>query len=155
VAGHVRRLKEAQRNLDQKSLKAAILEEESRRLQHLVRQLVEKRLEKIRATAGKTQAPVDTSEKWLLEEFTLINRHINKFKEDLAQGQEPSPSPEKRKTSLLIRFVKDVPSIIGVDFKTQGPFLKEDIASLPYENAESLIRQGAAVEVRTPLQENG
>ncbi len=95
------------------------------------------------------------SEKWLLEEFSEISRHLDKFKEDLAQGREPSPSPEKRKNSLLIRFIKDVPSIIGVDLKTHGPFLKEDIASLPFENADSLIRQGAAVEVRAPIQENG
>jgi len=56
---------------------------------------------------------------------------------------------------VLIRFVKEVPSIIGVDLKAHGPFLKEDIASLPWENGESLIRQGAAVEVQASVQENG
>ncbi len=155
MASYVRRLREAQRNLDQKSLKAAILEEESRRLQQLVQQLIEKRLEKIRSSAGKTQATVDATEKWLQEEFSEISRHLDKFKDDLAEGREPSTTPEKKKNTLLIRFVKDVPSIIGVDLKTHGPFHKEDVASLPYENAEGLIRQGAAVEVRAPTRENG
>jgi len=48
-----------------------------------------------------------------------------------------------------------MPSIIGVDLKTHGPFLKEDIAVLPYENAESLIRQGTAVEIRPSHRDNG
>lgn len=155
MAAYIRRLREAQRNLDQKSLKAAILGEEFQRLQQLTQQLADKRLEKIRSSAGGTQIPIDTPEKWLQEEFREINRHADKFKEDLAQGREPSPTPEKKESSLLLRFVRDVPSIIGVDLKTHGPFLKEDIATLPFENAESLIRQGAAVEVRTRAQENG
>jgi DNA replication initiation complex subunit (GINS family) len=73
----------------------------------------------------------------------------------MVQGIEPSNSPEKRKDTLLLRFVKDMPSIIGVDLKTHGPFLKEDIVVLPYENAESLIRQGTAVEIRPSHQDNG
>jgi len=48
-----------------------------------------------------------------------------------------------------------MPSIIGVDLKTHGPFLKEDIAVLPYENAESLIRRGTAVEIRPSHRDNG
>lgn len=151
----MRRLKEAQRNLDQKSLKALVLEEELRRLQQLVHQLVDRRLEKIKQAAGqKEPAPVDLPEKWILEEFTGIARHVGRFKEDLTQGREPSNFPEKQKGTLLVRFIKDLPAIIGVDLKTHGPFKTEDIASLPFENAESLIRQGAAVEIRPRLQEN-
>lgn len=148
-------MKEAQRNLDQKSLKAQVLEEELRRLQHLLHQLVDRRLEKIRETAGRREpVTVDLPEKWILEELAEIARHTSKFKEDLSQGLEPSNYPEKRKETLLVRFVKDLPAIIGVDLKTHGPFKAEDIASLPFENAESLIRQGAAVEIRARLQQN-
>ena len=48
---------------------------------------------------------------------------------------------------MVVRFLKDVPSIVGVDLKTYGPFKSEDVASLPIENARVLIRQGLAVEV--------
>lgn len=155
LASYIRRLKEARRNLDQKSLKARVLEEELKRLQQLVHQLVDRRLEKIKEAAGRKEAaPVDLPEKWILEEFTEMSRHISRFKEDLNQGREPSNFPERKKETLLVRFVKDLPAIIGVDLKTHGPFKPEDIASLPFENAESLIRQGAAVEVRARLQEN-
>ena len=155
VASYVRRLKEAQRNLDQKSLKAQVLEEELRRLQQLVHQTVDRRLEKIREATGRREpVTVDLPEKWILEELAEIARHTNKFKEDLGQGLEPSNYPEKKKETILVRFIKDLPSIIGVDLKTHGPFKAEDIASLPFENAESLIRQGAAVEVRARTQQN-
>ncbi len=156
VAAHIRRLKEAQRNLDQKSLKASILEDELERLQELVQQLLEKRLEKI-AEAASQRIPVSVgpSEKWVLEEYTTIAHHLIRMREDLARGQEPRQSPEKKKGAILVRFLKDVPSIIGVDLKAHGPFLTEDIASLPWENAESLVRQGTAVEIRVSPQENG
>src|SRR5207249_629402 len=101
------------------------------------------------------QVTPHTSEKWAQEELSTLARHYRKFKEDTIQGIEPSNSPEKKKDKLLLRFVKDMPSIIGVDLKTHGPFLKEDIVVLPYENAESLIRQGTAVEIRPSHGDNG
>ncbi len=156
IAAHIRRLKEAQRNLDQKSLKAFILEDEFERLQQLVQQLLEKRIEKIVMATGHGLSPsVGPWEKWLLDEYTTIAHHLKRIREDLARGLEPPFSPEKKKGAILVRFVKDVPSIIGSDLKAHGPYLKEDIATLPWENAESLIRQGAAVEIRVSPQENG
>lgn len=155
VASYVRRLKEAQRNLDPKSLKAQVLEEELRRLQRLVHQLVDRRMEKVRdAAGGKEPVAVDLSEKWILEEFAGIARQATRFKEDLSQGREPSALPQKKQELLMVRFVKDLPAIIGVDLKTHGPFKTEDIATLPFENAESLIRQGTAVEIKPRPQEN-
>ncbi len=156
VASHIRRLKEAQRNLDQKSLKASMLEDELERLQLLVQQLLEKRVEKMARMRGRgTQVQIGQVERWFFEEYTNIAQHLTRVRESLTWGRDPPSSPEKKRGSLLIRFLKDVPSIIGVDLKAHGPFLKEDIAILPWENAESLIRQGTAVEIQAPEQENG
>jgi DNA replication factor GINS len=155
VASYVRRLKEAQRNLDPKSLKAQVLEDELGRLQQLIHQLVDRRMEKARGIAGgKEPASVDLPEKWILEELAGMTRHVSRFKEDLAQGIEPSAFPEKKRETLMVRIIKDLPAIVGVDLQTHGPFKAEDVASLPFENAESLIRQGAAVEVRVRPREN-
>jgi DNA replication initiation complex subunit (GINS family) len=38
---------------------------------------------------------------------------------------------------------------MGTDMKTYGPFAAEDVASLPAQNAENLIRKGIAQEVET------
>src|SRR2546428_7220746 len=104
-------------------------------------------------TSANTKTP--TTERGPKKKPSTLARHYRKFKEDTVQGIEPSNSPEKKKDKLLLRFVKDMPSIIGVDLKTHGPFLKEDIAVLPYENAESLIRQATAVEIRPSHRDNG
>lgn len=150
VAAYVRRLKEARRNLDQRSLKAILLEEEMSRLEQLVIQLVDRRMSKIwEAARSNKHVTADVGEKWAQEQLSGLSRYYRKFKEDAVQGIEPSYLPEKKRENLLLRFVKDIPSIIGVDLKTHGPFNKEDIAILPYENAESLVRQGTAVEIRT------
>jgi DNA replication initiation complex subunit (GINS family) len=106
------------------------------------------------ASQSNAQVTAHASEKWAQEELSTLSRHYRKFKEDTVQGMEPSNSPETKKDQLLLRFVKDMPSIIGVDLKTHGPFMKEDIAVLPYENAESLIRQATAVEIRPSNRDN-
>jgi DNA replication factor GINS len=36
---------------------------------------------------------------------------------------------------------------IGVDMNKYGPFQVEDVASLPFENARSMIETGVAVQV--------
>ncbi len=152
---YVKRLKEAQRNLDPKSLKAVVMDEETKRLEQLLTQIVDRRLEKLWTHTNLDQSTsLESSEKQVYQDLSGIARHYEKLKEELLQGREPSSPTGRDKTKLLIRFVKDVPSIIGVDLKTHGPFLKEDIAKLPFENAESLIRQGAAVEIRSSAQDN-
>lgn len=155
LASYIKRLKEAQRNIDPKSLKSIIMDEETRRLEQLLTQLVDRRLGKLWTGVKQDQSTnLESTEKQVSQDLLGISRHYEKLKEELMQGHEPSGLTTRDKTVLLIRFVKDVPSIIGVDLKTHGPFLKEDIAKLPYENAESLIRQGSAVEIRSSTQDN-
>jgi DNA replication factor GINS len=116
---------------------------------------VDRRLEKLWTHADRDQSmSLESSEKQVYQDLSGISRHYEKLKEELLQGREPSSPMGRDKTRLLVRFVRDVPSIIGVDLKTHGPFIKEDIAKLPFENAESLIRQGAAVEIRSSAQDN-
>ena len=155
LASYAKRLREAQRNLDTKSLKAIILEEEMQRLAHLSIQLVDRRLEKLWANPSPVQADnLEPVERQVHQDISGIQRNVQKLKDDLEQGREPLHSKPPGSGLVLIRFVRDVPSIIGVDLKTHGPFLREDVAKLPHENAESLIRQGAAVEIRTTAQDN-
>lgn len=48
---------------------------------------------------------------------------------------------------LTLRFVKSIPAIMGADMKSYGPFVAEDVASLPELNAKILVKQGLAVLV--------
>src|SRR5437764_15171146 len=131
------------------------MEEGAIRLEQVVSHLVDRRLERLWTHAKNDQSTnLESCEKQVYQDLSGISRHYEKLKEELLQGREPSSPMKRDKTSMLVRFVKYVPSIIGVDLKTHGPFLKEDIAKLPFENAESLIRQGAAVEIRSSVQDN-
>jgi len=43
-----------------------------------------------------------------------------------------------------VRFLRDVPAIVGADMKVYGPFKKGDVAKLPKENAEAFVKAEAA-----------
>ncbi|MFX1315649.1 MAG: hypothetical protein ACFE9T_07285 [Promethearchaeota archaeon] len=47
----------------------------------------------------------------------------------------------------LIRFLKKTPPLVGIDFINYGPFEKEDIANLPFENAKILIYEKFAEKI--------
>ena len=47
-----------------------------------------------------------------------------------------------------VRFLKDVSSFVGADMYVYGPFKKGRKYALPVANANLLIKQGVAVDVR-------
>lgn len=69
------------------------------------------------------------------------------------QAPRPAPAPRHSVTAsheapkgdlVVIRFLKPLPAIMGVDMKAYGPFDPEDVASIPRQNAVNLIRRGIA-----------
>ena len=56
---------------------------------------------------------------------------------------------QKNKTKpLVIRFLKEMDQIVGVNFEKYGPFKSEDVATLPYENTQALIAKKIAVKIK-------
>ena len=56
---------------------------------------------------------------------------------------------QKHKTKMVvIRFLQEVDEIIGADLEKYGPFKVEDIATIPYENAQALIAKNIATKIR-------
>ncbi len=73
----------------------------------------------------------------------ILSATINgksKFLESLAQNHKTK--------KIVIRFLKEVEEIVGADLEKYGPFKTEDIATIPYENAQALIIKNAATKVR-------
>lgn len=55
---------------------------------------------------------------------------------------------QKHKIKLTtVRFLQDIDEIVGADLEKYGPFRTEDIATIPYENAQALIAKDAATKV--------
>ena len=64
----------------------------------------------------------------------------SKFLESLAQNHKTK--------KIVIRFLNEVDEIVGVDLEKYGPFKTEDIATIPYENAQALIAKNIATKIR-------
>ena len=72
----------------------------------------------------------------------ILSATINgksKFLESISQNH-------KTKT-VVLRFLKEVDEIVGADLKKYGPFKPEDIATIPYENAQALVAKKAATKI--------
>ncbi|MFW9865208.1 MAG: hypothetical protein ACFFEN_03845 [Candidatus Thorarchaeota archaeon] len=48
---------------------------------------------------------------------------------------------------ILLRFIEDTPSLVGIDLINYGPFKKEDIAFIPSQNASILIFEKYAQKI--------
>jgi DNA replication factor GINS len=163
IAEYLRRIKEEDKVLDKKSVKMNLLLHESANVTRMLEELLEVRYRKLIKTVTKSQKlPAElliAEETKMCEIFTDFAKTYRKFAEDLMQGQlttEPikvivkvesspaAPQPHKRST---IRFLKNIPAIMGADMKSYGPFVAEDVASLPPQNAQILVKQGLAVLV--------
>lgn len=98
-------------------------------------------------------ARVHNTENMLPEEEEMYNQTITNLKEKRSRFFEKFNADENvelQKTAenlKLLRFVDEVPSFIWTDSKTYGPFAKEDIANMPLDVGEILIKQGKAIEI--------
>ena len=55
----------------------------------------------------------------------------------------------KNKTkSTVVRFLKETDQMVGADLAKYGPFKVEDVATIPYENAQALISKKVATKIR-------
>ncbi|HEY3094602.1 MAG TPA: hypothetical protein VGJ42_02465 [Nitrososphaera sp.] len=115
------------------------------------RLLMEARQAKIRA-GGE---PLDYSkltdeEKYVLDGRRESEGRISQVVTATVKGRPKvleSISARMRSKQIVVRFLRPTEAFVGVDMNKYGPFQQEDVASLPFENARSIIEGGAAVEV--------
>ena len=62
--------------------------------------------------------------------------------------KEPEKVADDSAKKILVRVLRDVPSFVGADLKTYGPYKTEDVVLLPAQNAEALIKRGIATEIK-------
>jgi len=168
VSDYLKQIKEETRLADKKTLKAPLLEREMRNVNRIIKELLKARYRKLVRTIGETQKiPADllTSEEMkMCEGFLPFAEAYRRLIRNMMQGQMSTRKPagleesttiiEKAEKPMLnervvLRFLKAIPSIIGSDMKTYGPFAVEDVASVPADNAKILVKQGLAAVVET------
>jgi DNA replication factor GINS len=176
IAAYLRRINEDIAS-DKKSVKVNLLEHETRNVHRMLEELLKARYRKIIKNISKNQRiPTEvlaTEEAKMCETFAFFSEAYQKFAENLIQGQvtipqitqlqtpnqpqtppitvrvtETKPASEATNNKrLTLRFTKSIPAIMGADMKSYGPFVAEDVASLPAVNARMLVKQGLALLV--------
>jgi DNA replication initiation complex subunit (GINS family) len=140
-------------------------------LKSILRELYEKRERKLVVMAlnkSRTDAIIDTSlmlpsEKEMFDKLLEVfneNRKefmkkafeqtkIVKVKEETKEEEEEDDNEETddEVETKLVRFLAPVPKFMGKELEVYGPFEEEDVASLPKEIAELLIKKGRAEEL--------
>ena len=113
--------------------------------------LIHIRLEKIFDSNDYDIGHLLDEEKYILDSQDEQNERIemilsatingkSKFLESLAENHKIK--------KVVIRFLSEVDEIVGADLEKYGPFNAEDIATIPYENAQALIAKKIAIKVR-------
>jgi len=151
LAFYVKKIGKESRMLDEKTTRARLLLQESQNVKKLVKELILLRYEK---TIKKMMTGELLPKEGLTEEeekiFGELGPSVESFHallKNVLAGRSLRMEVEEEPKKTVLRFLRDIPAIIGADMKTYGPFKPEDVASLPSENAKILIKQGVAVEV--------
>ena len=155
AADHVRKLREAQRMMDNKTMKARLLRQELENSKKLLFEIVTTRFQKMLDSLHSNGKPIATGlltrqEEDIYQALLGASSLFSRLKRNLSEGKQIPVTPStvrEMPQKILVRFACEIPAIVGVDLKTYGPFKPEDVASLPAENARALMHQGVAVKV--------
>ncbi|MCD6381332.1 MAG: hypothetical protein J7L50_03295, partial [Candidatus Odinarchaeota archaeon] len=130
-----------------------LLEEEKRNVKNMLKQLIIKRASKV---IGFVFEGVEIDYKKLTE----LDRSIFKVVESILRPKkgekgevienvkesekslEGPPHESDEGVLVLVRFIRDVPEITGIDLREYGPFKKGDVGTLPLANAKLLMKRG-------------
>ncbi len=158
AADYLRNITEEIRIIDKKSVKSKLLERELERVKCMLQELIWVRYKKLVSLISESQKLpshlLTDEEESFCTSFVSFVESYQKFADKLLHGQissQASKAPAKKVPKrVVLRFIKAVPAVIGADMKTYGPFMVEDVASIPVENANILVKQGLAEKVELP-----
>jgi DNA replication factor GINS len=157
LAQYVKKLKEESRMLDEKSTRARLLLQEAKNAKKLSEELIRLRYEKLvkKTMVGEQIARegLTAEEEKLYGEIATSAESYENFLKGVLSGNSSTVKAEikEKPKKRVLRFLREVPAIIGADMKPYGPFKPEDVASVPAENAKILIKQGLAVEIEAKI----
>jgi DNA replication initiation complex subunit (GINS family) len=153
VSLYMKGLSEEQRMLDEHSVKTRLLAEELKYARRLISDLLYLRSRKILQETFIEGAKLDgiltVEEEVLCANIASFFKAFDKLAAAIISGRQPKVGETAlaKPKKILVRFLREIPAIIGTDMKTYGPFKPEDIAGLPMENVDALLKQGIVVKL--------
>jgi DNA replication factor GINS len=116
------------------------------------RLLIEARQAKI--CLGEEEHPdyskLTDEEKYILDGKRESNGRADEVISAIVKGRPKvleSISAKIRSKQIVVRFLKPIEAFVGIDMNKYGPYDQEDVASLPFENARSIIDGGGAIKL--------
>jgi len=153
VAEFMKRQREESRMLEKRSTKSNLVSKELQNTKRMTQQIIHVRYRKImRRLAAGDPLPMDLltpEERTIYSVVPPFSESVRSLTKDILRGQLPVFKTEPAHVRIPLRFLKEVPAIIGADMKSYGPFKAEDISTLPIENVRILVKQGFAEKVDT------
>ncbi len=152
LSAYVKSLKEEQRMLDEKSTRARLILTEHNHVRRLISELIQvRRMKILNGVLEGGSIPVEDctieEEKMHSTITSIIDTYDGILNTIIEGGDIKLKMSAEKPKKILVRFIQPLPAIVGIDMKSYGPFKSEDIASLPTENAEALLKQKAVVRV--------
>ena len=138
---------------DSPTLQSQLNQREKEVANRLFQELKEARTRKI-ITAARDGIEINTEA--LTEDEKKLVKNLNESLKptNISPETKAVPAEQDRVTLSIVRFLEDIPEIVGTDLRIYGPYKKEDVGSIPSQNAEALMKQGAAkmIEVKNMPQ---
>ncbi len=113
----------------------------------IVSLLLKIRLEK---ALNATHTNLMNEEKFILDAQTEMEKRKEMILSGLLNGKSKfleSISQKHKTKPIVVRFLKETDQIVGADLEKYGPFKVEDIATIPYENAQALITKNIVAKI--------
>ena len=113
--------------------------------------LITYRVEKISKLPRSEIKNILDEEKFILDSHEQWHEKMDIILSAIVHGQSKlleSISQKHKTRPMVVRFLQDVDTMVGTDMEKYGPFKAEDIAAIPYENAQALIAKDAATKIR-------
>ncbi len=113
--------------------------------------LITIRIEKASTTIPINHTNMLDEEKYILDSEDEIRERKEIILSATLNGKSKlleSISIKHKTRTVVVRFLKETEQIVGADMEKYGPFKIEDVATLPFENAQALTSRQIAIKVR-------
>lgn len=138
--------KEEYDNIDSK-IKTALVN----MITELLSLLMKIRLEKAINSKQSLRSSLLDEEKFILDKNVERQENKEMILSAIISGKSKlleSLSKAHKEKDTVVRFLKEMDPIVGVNLEKYGPFKAEDVATIPHENAQALFSKNIAVKVR-------
>jgi DNA replication initiation complex subunit (GINS family) len=146
-AKHFAQLRSGYNLLERSSLRYRLITREMELLTYMLRDLMAIRFRKIgMRPQGRVEELQQYADDWSVMQrlFEAIDAQERTL-QHVVHGELEAIGEPGGKRLMTVRILKETPAFVGIDGEERGPYLAEDVVSLPASNARMLTRQGYAV----------